>query len=40
MALQAKLRVGQPDDAYEREADRFADQVMRMPEPQVQRQPT
>ena len=31
--LQAKLTVSQPDDAYEREADRVADEVMRMPEP-------
>lgn len=31
--LQAKLTVGAPDDAYEREADRVADAVMRMPEP-------
>jgi hypothetical protein len=29
--LQAKLALGAPDDAYEREADRVADQVMRMP---------
>ncbi|MDJ0889927.1 MAG: DUF4157 domain-containing protein [Gammaproteobacteria bacterium] len=36
--LQAKLRVGAPDDRYEREADRIADQVMRMPEPGLQRQ--
>src|ERR687885_699911 len=36
--LQAKLRVGQPNDAYEQEADRVADTVMRMPEPEVQRQ--
>lgn len=36
--LQAKLRVGQPGDKYEQEADRVADAVMRMPEPQVQRQ--
>jgi hypothetical protein len=32
--LQAKLRIGQPGDVYEREADRVADAVMRMPEPQ------
>ena len=32
-ALQAKLRIGQPGDVYEQEADRVADQVMRMPEP-------
>jgi len=31
-ALQAKLRVGQPDDIYEQEADRVAEQVMRMPD--------
>ena len=37
-ALQAKLRIGQPGDVYEQEADRVAEQVMRMPEPQVQRQ--
>lgn len=36
-ALQAKLRIGEPDDAYEREADGMAEQVMRMPEPNVQR---
>ncbi|MEA2563868.1 MAG: hypothetical protein QOH06_5372 [Acidobacteriota bacterium] len=34
---QAKLTVGAPDDAFEREADEVADQVMRMPEPAVQR---
>ncbi len=39
-ALQAKLRIGQSGDIYEREADRIADQVMRMPEPGIQRQPT
>jgi hypothetical protein len=38
--LQAKLRVGRPNDAYEQEADRVADTVMRMPEPDVQRQRT
>ncbi|MCC4769557.1 DUF4157 domain-containing protein [Methanosarcina sp. DH2] len=32
-ALQAKLRVGQPNDIYEQEADRIAEQVMRMPDP-------
>lgn len=30
--LQAKLRIGKPNDKYEQEADRVADQVMRMPE--------
>ena len=34
--LQAKLRIGQPGDKYEQEADRVADVVMRMPG--VQRQ--
>ncbi len=36
-ALQAKLRIGQPGDVYEQEADRVADAVMQMPEPGVQR---
>lgn len=31
--LQAKLTVNEPQDKYEQEADRVADQVMRMPEP-------
>ena len=35
--IQAKLKVGQPGDIYEQEADRVADDVMRMPELQVQR---
>jgi hypothetical protein len=35
--LQAKLTISQPGDPYELEADRVADQVMRMPEPTVQR---
>jgi len=34
-ALQAKLRIGQPGDVYEQEANRVADAVMRMPEPGV-----
>ncbi len=34
---QAKLAVSQPGDRYEQEADRVAEQVMRMPEPAVQR---
>jgi len=37
-ALQAKLRIGPPRDAYEQEADQVADAVMRMPEPGVQQQ--
>lgn len=36
-ALQAKLRIGQPGDIYEQEADRVADTVIRMPEPQQPR---
>ncbi len=31
--VQAKLTIGAPDDEYEQEADRVADQVLRMPEP-------
>jgi hypothetical protein len=30
--LQAKLKIGQPKDVYEQEADRVAEQVMRMTE--------
>jgi len=33
LRLQAKLTVGQPGDIYEREADRVADEMMRMPDP-------
>jgi len=36
--IQAKLKIGKPGDIYEQEADRVADAVMRMPEPQVRRQ--
>jgi protein involved in polysaccharide export with SLBB domain len=36
--LQTKLNISEPGDRYEQEADRVADQVMRMPEPSVQRQ--
>ena len=36
--IQAKLKIGQPGDIYEQEADRVADEVMRMPEPEMQRQ--
>src|ERR1043165_7687762 len=31
--IQAKLNISRPGDTYEQEADRVADQVMRMPEP-------
>ena len=37
--LQAKLKIGQPGDRYEQEADRIADQVISMPDPKLQRQP-
>ena len=37
--LQTKLKIGQPGDKYEQEADRVADQVMAMPDPRLQRQP-
>jgi hypothetical protein len=33
--IQRKLTVNEPGDAYEQEADRVADQVMRMPAPQT-----
>jgi len=36
-SIQPKLKIGTPDDKYEQEADRVADQVMRMPEQIVQR---
>lgn len=35
--MQAKLAISQPGDPSEQEADRVADQVMRIPEPTVQR---
>lgn len=35
--IQTKLTVGQPNDRYEKEADRVAEEVMRMPEPRLQR---
>ncbi|MBM3235923.1 DUF4157 domain-containing protein [Candidatus Poribacteria bacterium] len=37
--IQTKLQVSQPGDIYEQEADRVAEKVMQMPEPQMQRQP-
>lgn len=36
--IQPKLIIGKPNDKYEQEADRVADEVMRMPDPNVQRQ--
>ena len=35
--IQTKLTISQPGDKYEREADRVADRIMAMPEPEVQR---
>ncbi len=35
--IQTKLAITAPGDEYEQEADRVAEQVMRMPEPQLQR---
>ena len=35
--IQAKLAIGEPNDAFEQEADRVATRVLRMPEPQLQR---
>src|SRR5215510_13229150 len=37
IGIQPKLMVNTPGDIYEQEADRVADQMMRMPEPQLQR---
>lgn len=33
--IQAKLKIGQPGDIYEQEAEKVAEQVTRMPEPQI-----
>lgn len=38
LSLQTKLRISEPGDEYERESDHIADQIMRMPEPSLQRQ--
>lgn len=38
--VQAKLKIGQPGDKYEQEADRVAEQVMRMPEPKTSQRAT
>jgi Domain of unknown function (DUF4157) len=38
LTLQTKLKIGEPGDVYEQEADRIADEVMQMPEPSIQRQ--
>lgn len=39
-AIQAKLKIGQPNDKYEQEADQVADQVMSMPEHEIRQKPT
>ena len=31
--IQAKLKIGEPNDEFEQEADRVADEVMRLPQP-------
>lgn len=36
--VQTKLEVGEPDSEYEKEADRVADEVMKMPDPTISRQ--
>ncbi|TKJ38541.1 hypothetical protein CEE37_12305 [candidate division LCP-89 bacterium B3_LCP] len=38
-SIQTKLTIGSPNDQYEQEADRVADQIVRMPEPMLQKQP-
>lgn len=35
LAVQTKLKIGRPSDKFEQEADRVAEEVMRMPEPQA-----
>ena len=34
-SIQTKLAISRPGDAYEQEADRVADQVMRLPDPNL-----
>ena len=38
--MQKKVKVGEADDLYEREANRIAEQVLKIPEPAIQRKPT
>ena len=38
LGIQTKLKIGEPGDKYEQQAERIAEQVMRMPEPTNQRQ--
>lgn len=37
--IQAKFKIGQPDDKCEQEADQIAEQVMRMPDASIRRKP-
>jgi hypothetical protein len=37
--IQPKLRISDPNDESEQEADRVADEVMRMPDPAIQSTP-
>ena len=37
LKVQSKLKIGQPNDKYEQEADRIAEQVIKMPESQIQK---
>ena len=37
LGIQTNLRISKPGDQYEQEADRLADQVMRIPEPSIER---
>lgn len=38
--LKSGLKVGAPDDSFEREADRVADRVMAMPDSGIRRKPS
>lgn len=38
--IQANLKIGQPNDIYEQEADRVAEQMMSMPDHMIQSKPT
>ena len=38
LGIQTKLKIGEPGDKYEQEADRVATQITQMPEPTIQRQ--
>jgi|SRR4028118_518962 hypothetical protein len=40
LGIQTKLKISEPGDQYEQEADRVADQVMQLPEPTITVQPS